>query len=746
MPPERWRQIEDIFNAALEREPGSRQAFLENACGGDAVLRRQVEVLLHQDARDGELLSQPIEKVADEVLAGDASEVHLASGSMAGPYRIGQQLGAGGMGEVYRAQDTRLERTVAIKILKARFTERFQREARAISALNHPHICALYDIGSQDGIGYLVMEYVEGRPLKGPLRIDEALRLAIQIAGALEAAHEKGILHRDLKPGNILVSQAGVKLLDFGLAKFVPTGPRPAEVTETTPLTGPGQILGTLAYMAPEQIEGQPADARSDIFSFGLVLYEMLTGRRAFEASSQTGLMAAILKEEPQPITTLQPLIPPALERTVAKCLAKEPARRWQTAGDLRDELAWIAASDSSVSRTAPRRTFLSWIAAAALLALIAAVSLWAPWRTPPAASPDGADRPFLQMDLETGPDEVSQPAISPDGMRIVFVSKGSLVIRRLDQAKIIPLPGTEGASLPFFSPNGQWVAFFADRKLQKISVDGGAPVTLCDALNADGGTWGDDDIIVAALNPTGALSRVPAAGGKPQPLTDPNADVAETPVRLLPQALPGGRGILFGAGNGSLQGSIRVLTPDNRLKTVVENSTHGRYLASGYLVYHQRGTLFAAPMDPVRLELTGPAVPLVEGVSYSGSQANFDVSASGTLVYYRSTVGTIPSWLYASGKIEPLPLKPGNYLTPVCHRTGNGWLYPWSRRENKTCGSMTSAAICLPGLLPLPILTCFLPGRTMVSILRFGRETRWPGRGRMVAASWNIWRASASI
>jgi eukaryotic-like serine/threonine-protein kinase len=354
MPPERWRQIEDIFNGALERERGARRAYVENACGGDETLRGEVEALLQQDGQGGQLLSAPIEQVAGEVLGG-SSEFHFESGSMAGPYRIGERLGAGGMGEVYRAQDTRLNRTVAIKTLKARFTERFEREARAISALNHPHICTLYDIGSQDGVGYLVMEYVEGEALKGPLPVPEALRLGIQIAGALEAAHEKGILHRDLKPGNILVSKGGVKLLDFGLAKFVPTsvtaGPRTAEDTVTTPLTGTGQILGTLAYMSPEQIEGKAADVRSDIFSFGLVLYEMLTGRRAFEASSQAGLMAAILKEDPPPLMSLLPSIPAALDRMVRKCLAKEPARRWQTASDLRDELAWIAEGDSAAKR-----------------------------------------------------------------------------------------------------------------------------------------------------------------------------------------------------------------------------------------------------------------------------------------------------------------------------------------------------------------------------------------------------------
>src|SRR5450432_581206 len=488
MPPERWRQIEDIFHAALECEPALRPAFLEKACGGDEALRREVEALLQQDGQDGALLSQPIEKVADEVLAGGPLEARLTSGlesgfvggSMAGPYRIGERLGAGGMGEVFRAQDTRLNRTVAIKTLKARFTERFEREARAISALNHPHICTLYDIGSQDGIGYLVMEYVEGEPLKGPLPVVAASLMKIQIASALEAAHEKGILHRDLKPANILVSKSGVKLLDFGLAKFVPTETRPeeigsADVTVTAPLTGPGQILGTLAYMAPEQIEGKPADVRSDIFSFGLVLYEMLTGRRAFEASSQTGLMAAILKEEPPPLTSLQPSIPAALERTVAKCLAKEPARRWQTASDLRDELAWIAEGGLAAPASVSRRSFLPWIASAAAGAGAAGLAFWAWGRknspAPTAATrfrlapPEGAwiARVFTQQSL----------ALSPVGRRVAMIAngeRGSMVwVQRLDSLTASPLAGTEGATMVFWSPDGAFIGFWAAGKMKKI-------------------------------------------------------------------------------------------------------------------------------------------------------------------------------------------------------------------------------------------------------------------------------------
>lgn len=306
------------------------------------------------------------------------------------------------------------------------------------------------------------------------------------------------------------------------------------------------------------------------------------------------------------------------------------------------------------------RRQVLPW-AVAGLLAVIAVIAVGRPWRAPPIP----ANRPFLQLDLDAGPDEFSQPAISSDGMRIVFVSKGALAFRRLDHANITRLAGTEGASYPFFSPNGQWVAFFAARKLQKIAVEGGAPIPLCDAPSADGGTWGEDDTIVAALN--GGLSRVPAAGGKPQPLTHPEADSSNTLMHLCPQALPGGKGVLFAAVNGSLQGSLRILTPDGKLKTVVEKSTQGRFLPSGYLVYHQQGTLFAAPMDTRRMELTGPAVPLVYRVSHSElGRADFDLSASGTLVYRAGTEGTnVLSWLSSSGKIEALVTRPGNYLTP---------------------------------------------------------------------------------
>ncbi len=436
---ERFRQIEELYHLARE-DP----AVLDQA---DPEVRGKVEALLAQDA-SGKILDRPAWEAA-----GNA---RLTPGVQIGPYKIEAALGAGGMGDVYRALDTRLNRMVAIKVAKENFGERFEREARAIAALNHPNICTLYDVGPN----YLVMELVEGKPLKGPLPLDQALQYAAQICDALDAAHRKGITHRDLKPGNILVTKQGIKLLDFGLARMAPGENDPT-------LTHAGDVMGTPAYMAPEQREGKPGDARSDIYAFGCVLYEMLTGKRA--AQERT------------------PVEPTALEGVLGTCLEKDPEDRWQSARDMKRALALPAMPAQAPSVRAGFNK-LPWAVAAALgLALIVLGTLL--WR-----SSHPAERPLMRFSADLGPEAVEGPritaAISPNGARLAFVARGpggrqQLATRLLDEATATRLAGTENAADPFFSPDGQWIGFFADGKMKKISVQGGAAVTLCDAPNA---------------------------------------------------------------------------------------------------------------------------------------------------------------------------------------------------------------------------------------------------------------------
>jgi serine/threonine-protein kinase len=683
MPLERWQQIEDLFHAALEVEPAARQSFLDDACGGDGDLRREVESLLDQDGKNGRLVSQPLEMIAAVMLDADASEVRFSKGAIVGPYEIIEPLGAGGMGEVYRARDTRLDRTVAIKILMERFHARFESEARAISALNHPHICTLYDIGSLDGVGYLVMEFIDGEPLvsqkrPGPLPFKKALRLAIQILDALAVAHAHGILHRDLKPANILVAKTGVKLLDFGLAKFVPAGAHRVAGAIPAPLTESRQIVGTVQYMSPEQLEGKEVDARSDIFSFGLVLYEMLTGRRAFQASSQAGLMAAILKEQPPPLPSLQASIPPALDRAASKCLAKEPERRWQSAADLRDELEWIASGDSAAPQTVTRRSMPFRMAAAGALAIVAALGWWTAWR-----STRPVDNPLMRLNVDLGPDAVVglhiTAAISPDGTRLAFPARRpdgrkQLATRLLDQREATLLFGTEGADDPFFSPDGQWIGFFAEGKMKKVSVRGGAAVVLCDAPYGVGAAWGGDDNIIATLSGRShiGLSRVPAAGGTPQSVTRPDENGDST--HRWPQILPGGQAVLFMA-NKTISNydnsSIEVLSLETgRVKVVQRDAYFGRYLPGGYLVYIHQGTLFGVRFDLGSLEVSGTPTPLLDDVAADSNTAGgqFDFSLNGRFVYLsgKSTTATwTQAWLDRAGGTKPLLALPSVYYEP---------------------------------------------------------------------------------
>src|SRR6202142_4260689 len=462
----------------------------------------------------------------------------LSSGTKLGPYEIQSLLGAGGMGEVYRAKDTRLDRTVSVKILpqgipktpEAR--QRFDREARAVSSLNHPHICALYDVGHKDGIDYLVMEYIEGETLaarieKGPLPTSDLLRFASQIADALDKAHRQGIVHRDLKPGNVMLTKTGAKLLDFGLAKGeeIFQGDIDSSPTMSRPLTVQGSIVGTMQYMSPEQLEGKEVDPRSDIFSFGAMLYEMATGRKAFEAKSQASLIAAILKDDPKPLRELQPLTPLALEHVVKACLAKDPDERPQSAHDLKLQLEWmressgisqskLAQTEQSTEASPSRRKTktASIIAASALCTLLVAAVIGYFFKPHPAP----ADRLEFSIPLQN---ERSHLALSADGRMLDFVSPdpaagaNMVSVQRVGSPGVSVLPGTAGASYPSWSPDDAYVAFFADGKLKKIALSGGAPQILATATSGRGGAWGRRGVIIFSAQAAGWLSRVNADG-----------------------------------------------------------------------------------------------------------------------------------------------------------------------------------------------------------------------------------------
>ena len=595
-------------------------------------------------------------------------------GQTIGSYRFTAKLGAGGMGEVYRAHDPRLGRDVAIKFSNAQFTERFEREARAVAALNHPNICHLYDVGPN----YLVMEFVEGESPKGPLPLDDTLKIALQIADALDAAHEKGIVHRDLKPANIKITPDGVvKVLDFGLATAVqpdPEGNPESSPTLTMHATEMGTILGTAAYMSPEQARGKKVDKRADIWAFGVLLYEMLTGKRLFEGETISDTLAQVLTKDPDLSQA-----PAKVRRLLRRCLEKDPKHRLRDIGD-----AWELLEETPRVPALAQKSKRPWAVAAALgLALVVLGTLH--WR---ATRP--VDRPLMLLSVDLGPDAVAgqftTTAISADGLRLVFPAKRPdgkqmLATRLLSESKPAFLSGTENGTDPFFSPDGQWIGFFADGKMKKISVQGGAPVVLCDASGARGASWREDGNIVVALSNFGALSRVPSEGGTPQPVTKLQAGVF---THRWPQSLPGNTAVLFTL---SSQGTVAfedasiaaVSLKTGELKILVRGGYFGRYLPTsasiGHLVYVHAGVLFGVPFDPESLEVRGAAVPLLEDLAAdpnSGAgQFSFSgkPSGPGTLVYRSGKVSAenYPVWwLEKSGKTQPLiAAMPSLYLQP---------------------------------------------------------------------------------
>jgi serine/threonine protein kinase len=581
----------------------------------------------------------------------------LAAGTRLGPYEILAPIGAGGMGEVYRARDTRLDRTVAIKVLPAHLSgnpqlrERFDREAKAVSSLSHPHICPLYDVGHQGGIDYLVMEHLEGETLaarlkKGPLSTDQVLQYAVQITDALDTAHKHAVVHRDLKPGNIMLTKTGAKLLDFGLAKVRATeaaAGKTALPTETA-LTSEGTILGTLQYMSPEQLEGKEADARTDIFALGAVIYEMATGRKAFAGTSHASLIAAIMSAEPPPILTFQNMTPSALDHVARTCLAKDPNARWQTAHDVLLQLKWIADADWQAGIVRPggarrrNREILAW-------ALVAAASLFAValFLIHFRQRPGEAHAIRFQLPL---PDKMrfewyDFPVISPNGQRIVLPGVGSdgvrhLWIRSLDSLTDHLLPGTEGSYHPFWSPDSRSVAFFAKDELKRIDLAGGPPQTLCDAAYpALGGAWNQDGVILLSTK-TGIL-RVSATGGQPILVLQLDKSRQET-LQHWPHFLPDGRHFVYLSLSARLgKGGIYVGSLDPK-ETGMRLSTESNasYSPPGFLIYGRQETVLAQPFDSNKLRFTSEAVPIAEHVGRMlGTPASlFSVSENGVLVY----------------------------------------------------------------------------------------------------------------
>ncbi len=604
----------------------------------------------------------------------------LKAGTKLGHFEIQSALGAGGMGEVYRAIDTRLNRTVAVKVLPSHLSantdlkQRFEREARAVSSLNHPHICTLHDIGHQNGIDYLVMEFLEGETLaekltKGALPIEQTVRYGIQIADALHNAHKQGIVHRDLKPGNIMLTKSGAKLLDFGLAKFEAAAQLKSDslselATEERELTAEGTIMGTFQYMSPEQLEEGRADTRTDIFALGAVLYEMATGKKAFIGKSRASLITAIMSAEPHPISSIQPLTPRALERLIKICLAKDPDLRWQTAHDVMLELQGILESisqpEASATAMVSHRSFqkLPWVLTAlgALAAAAFAVAYFS-------KSLPQHQKSAIQLSIHppdpsafftgTGP-----VAISPDGKYVAFNNNAdgrrTLWLRPLKEPEARQLPGTEHSTNPFWSPDSRYIAFFARGKLMKISISGGRPQVLCDASRNRGGFWGNSNIIIFADQPNGPLYQVPADGGKPKQVTELDQSAGELTHRF-PVFLPDGRHFLYlirftkknqGIYSGSLDSSEK--------RFVLDSGSRVSYAPPGYLLYLKDFAMLAQSFDPQSLRIQGEAFPIAKrGRMSATGQSAISVSDNGVIAYWPGQLSDVEFLWYGRNGVQ---------------------------------------------------------------------------------------------
>ena len=595
----------------------------------------------------------------------------LTSGTKLGPYEIVSPLGAGGMGEVYRARDSRLGREVAVKVLPQHLSAnpevrtRFEREAKTVSSLNHPNICTLFDVGREGDTDYLVMELVDGETLaqrltKGAMPPADVLRVGAQIADALDRAHRAGVIHRDLKPGNVMLTKSGAKLMDFGLARATGlagvgggSGATMMAMTQSptmaAPLTAEGTIVGTFQYMAPEQLEGKEADARSDLWALGCVLYEMATGKRAFDGATQASLISAIMRDQPRPMSLLSPMSSPALERLVNECLAKDPEDRWQSAGDIRRGLEWIASGSTASGMPAvgaPRRGLpigALGIAAGVLIALAALAVAFGPWRTRASGPP--LVRFSIPSPALTLLDSPAEAELSPDGLTLVFVASDSLNIghlytRPLGSPDARMVQGTEKATLPFWSPDSRMIGFFAADRMRKVALDGSAPTDLCTAPDGRGGSWSPTGVIVFAPSNQGGLSRVSANGGTPTVVTQPDSARHERGHRY-PQFLPDGRHFLYVAIGSDEQMSTFVATDDGKPPVeVCQGGSMARYAAPGYLLFldsgvnSQRRRLMARRFDVGSMRASGDARLVLDAVNATNfGYPNVTTTREGMLV-----------------------------------------------------------------------------------------------------------------
>jgi serine/threonine protein kinase/Tol biopolymer transport system component len=716
---ERWKRVKAIFNTVVARGAEDHEALVRKRCGDDRALQADVESLLAADRDRGSLLEQPISPALRGLALAAVADGRedttqsLAAGTQLGTYTISGLLGAGGMGEVYRAHDNTLDREVAIKILPAHWMEasahrgRVEREARLLAALNHPHIGAIYGIAESGGIRGLVLELVDGETLaeridrrasrSRGLRLKEALNIALQIAEALEAAHGRGVIHRDLKPNNIKITADGrVKVLDFGVATFAggsaPALPLTNSTSAPDTATREDALFGTAPYMSPEQARGEAVDSRTDVWAFGCILYEMLTGERAFDGDDATETLSRIVHQDPD-LSRVPPGVSSVIGRLMALCLEKDRTQRLSQMAIARfqiaDALADPPAKADGITGHRQSRPVLQALVLGVILGALVGLTVASFSMSPKASDASPLTRllvgvaPAEQIGGTEGRPTRTALAISPDGMVLVFSAvrgnQRALYMRRLDQADAVPIPGTDGAENPFFSPDGQWIGYWADGEIHKAPLSGGPPLRVTAAALAFGASWGDDDRIV--FSGGAGLFEVPASGGTATALTVLDEAQGELSHRL-PHALPGGEAVLFTITKNRFprwdETQIAVLSRRTGVSRVlVDGGADARYASTGHLIYVREGLLLAAPFDPRRLELTGGPVGLAADVmqaAYFRTQrddagaAQFTISATGTLVYVHG--GTTPSVertvvrVDRTGRSETLPLAPRPFVT----------------------------------------------------------------------------------